>query len=212
MPLLWFPRTSYVRSDGVREAYELGKWDAAEGVPDRLGSEGWGFAEMSAYERGRFGARLPPSAAPLSWPVEMCFIALEVFTHAMPRRFDGWRAGVGRFSLLATALPAAKLRATLEQRRARSLGLTADTAPQRDTVGVGSMLPLIAWTGYCRVRGAKSPDPEWPVKLAQTIIQAPVAPQRPVDRARTMRIEVRRPYCGFIPPRGLRAWYSTPSR
>jgi hypothetical protein len=69
-------------------------------------------------------------------------------------------------------LPTATARATLEQRRARSLGLTADNAPYQDMGGVEVVVPLIAWIAYRRVRGAKTGDPGWPLKLAQTIIQA----------------------------------------
>jgi hypothetical protein len=123
--------------------------------------------------------------APLSWPVQACLMATDT----------AFRAYTARYQLrnLVRALPAGMIyvvsaqraRTALEQRRARQLGLTVDTAPRLRLDFLGSLPPLLAWQSYLKLRGLKQAEP-WPHALAQSIIGE-------INRRRSWRRALTRP-------------------
>jgi hypothetical protein len=113
--------------------------------------------------------------APLAWPVEACFIAAETASQAYLRRYSGWR-------MLARALPTgaamglivSRAHDRLEVRRARSLGLTIESAPTRGVdcaSALVQLIPLVLWRAYVLARGMTVTEPTWPYLLAQRIIR-----------------------------------------
>jgi hypothetical protein len=109
-------------------------------------------------------------AEPLSWPVEACFIAADTVFGAYVARYQGC-------SLAARALPlgsalatiTVRTRISLEQRRARQLGLTIETAPQPN-LDCLQLAPSLVWRGYLMVRGLKPAESAWHRSLAQRIV------------------------------------------
>jgi hypothetical protein len=109
-------------------------------------------------------------AAPLSWPVEACFIAADTVFRAYMTRYRGWSLAARAFPLgSALATITVRTRIPLEQRRARQLGLTIETAPQPN-IDCAQLAPSIVWRGYLMVRGLKPAESAWPRGLAQRIV------------------------------------------
>jgi hypothetical protein len=109
--------------------------------------------------------------APLSWPVEVCFVAADTAYRAYTARYQGWRRAARGIPLaLALTIITLRARPPLERRRARKLGLTIETAPERNVDWLGSVAPLAVWRGYLIVRGLKPREPPWPHALAQQMV------------------------------------------
>jgi hypothetical protein len=107
--------------------------------------------------------------APLSWPVHACFIATETVCHAYATGYRQWGL-VRTLPVVAIyGVTAQRMRAALERRRARQLGLTIETAPQLTVDCLGSLPPVLVWQAYLRLRGLKQTEP-WPHVLAQNVI------------------------------------------
>ena len=107
--------------------------------------------------------------APLSWPVQAGLMASDAAFQAYTARHQQ-RSLVWTLPLAGLYLTSAqRTRTALEQRRARQLGLTIETAPQPRLDCLGSLPPVLAWQAYLKLRGLKQAEP-WPHSLAQSII------------------------------------------
>jgi hypothetical protein len=107
--------------------------------------------------------------APLSWPVQACFIATETVCQAYTTGYQQ-RGLVRTLPVVAIyGVTAPRMRAALERRRARELGLTSETAPQLNVNCLVSVPPILVWQAYLRLRGLKRAEP-WPHVLAQNVI------------------------------------------
>lgn len=152
----------------LREAWNLGRTQQP-GVPacptpeqmrrfQRLSSR-----ERDAYVAGVRAGRGEPTA-PLRFHIAAIFIGIEAVGQAL--------AG-DRIPAVIAAMPAAAsiahLRTELEQRRARELGLTAESAPQL-RVNWEQMLLLFLWSAYVRLRGTKPATPSWERTFARSLV------------------------------------------
>jgi hypothetical protein len=130
--------------------------------------------------------------APLSWPVQACLMATDTAFHAYTARYQ-LRSLVWTLPVAGLYLTSAqRTRTALEQRRARQLGLTIETAPQPNLDCLGSVPPLLVWQAYLRLRGMKQTEP-WPYALAQSIIGE-------ISRRRSWRRALTRPTEPAGPP------------
>jgi hypothetical protein len=124
--------------------------------------------------------RLEP-LAPLSWPIEACFIAADTALRAYGLRYRGWRMLARVVPVaLATAEFTSRVRVPMERRRARELGLTLETAPEPHADFIDSLAPALMWGAYTRAGGYRAEEQNWQRYLAQRIV-------REIDRRRSWR-------------------------
>jgi hypothetical protein len=186
-PLLWFPRYRYIPpgppgDPGLRDAWELGRRTAAGESRAPTPSPGAvGTAEARAYLSGVWaGSTSKQLVAPLAWPAEACFLAIETAQMAHVERLPGLKKVVIG---LSTGTVVGQARTLAERRRVRQLGLSADTTP-RPRLDWTVTLPILVWRIYVRLRGWRTVGLSWPRHLAQSIIRA-------VDRRRAWRAALR---------------------
>jgi hypothetical protein len=163
LPLLWVPRTNYRPAQPPEDDEMREPWLATE-----------------------------PQAPP-SWPIQACLMATDTAFQAYTARYEQ-RSLVWTVPLAGLYLTSAqRTRTALEQRRARQLGLTIETAPQLNLDCLGSLPPLLVWRAYLRLRGLKQIEP-WPYALAQSIIGE-------INRRGSWRRALTRPAKPAGPPR-----------
>jgi hypothetical protein len=126
--------------------------------------EGFGARERDAYWGGMRASSREPTA-PIKLQIEAVLLAIEATIETT--------AGE-TLAAAVCAMPLSwslgKLRSELQRRRARDLGLTADTAPQLKVgwewalLGVGRLV-------WLRLRGLKRAAPSWTSVFAQSLIR-----------------------------------------
>jgi hypothetical protein len=181
MPLLWFPRLRY-RPGGppsdpaLREIWEDGR--AAAGRSFSAAKEGPRFEQWSGRERSAFTAGLRAGTheptAPLRFDIAVIFLTADALLQASARDRIG-----PTICLLPVGLSIGGLRTEFERRRARELGLAAETAPQPRVDWEQTLLTLLA--SVClRLAGIRVTNPTWQLTSARSVIGE-------IDRRRAWR-------------------------
>jgi hypothetical protein len=159
-------------SDAERHAYEAGKRAAHVGDSHA----GLSLPEEAAFDRGRWMARGHNELrAPVAWPVEALFLALEAASAESGPEPDPRR----RFHSIMSGAPALlttwildRSKADLERQRARALGLTPETTPQiSPTSWVYALAAMAVQASYLMVTRRKVRQAPWPRALATGVIR-----------------------------------------
>jgi hypothetical protein len=111
-------------------------------------------------------------SAPLPWWQQVVVLALEAVLMVLGARLSGRKAIVLAAPLwVALGWVGYPATSKLEERRARRLGLTMETAPERSPAGCLYTLPwLFAWRLYLRARQIKPAPTPWPEQLAAGLL------------------------------------------
>jgi hypothetical protein len=161
-------------SEPERRAFEAGKRAAGGGHDEP--PTGPSLSERAAYDRGhRLASGSDDLRAPVSWPVEAVFLALEAAaaeTEADPDPHRPIHRALSGVPSLLTGWVLERAKADFERERARTLGLTPETTPQiSPTSWVYGLAAMFVQGAYLTITRRRVRQPPWPRALATGVIR-----------------------------------------